>query len=93
MSYDLKSLSFESLEPALIFYHRIELKLWTGNEEKEANKFYNAIEYALQDELLENQRKEKLLLLKKTPEISVIQEFQNNTILKWIISESSIASL
>ncbi|CAG8495128.1 19491_t:CDS:1, partial [Racocetra fulgida] len=43
MSYDLKSLSFESLEPALIFYHRIELKLWTGDEEKEANKFYDAI--------------------------------------------------
>ncbi|CAG8527137.1 6555_t:CDS:2, partial [Cetraspora pellucida] len=64
---NLKSLSFESLEPALIFYHRIELKLWTGEEEKEVKIFYDAIEYALKDELLEKQRKEKLLLLKEIP--------------------------
>ncbi|CAG8475888.1 21537_t:CDS:2, partial [Racocetra persica] len=39
----------------------------TGEEEKEVKIFYDAIEYALKDELLEKQRKEKLLLLKETP--------------------------
>ncbi|CAG8733166.1 22256_t:CDS:2, partial [Cetraspora pellucida] len=67
MIFELKNLSLRSLEPALIFHHRIESNLWTGEEEKEVKIFYDAIKDALKDVSLEEQRKQKLLFLQKTP--------------------------
>ncbi|CAG8488391.1 26629_t:CDS:2 [Dentiscutata erythropus] len=69
MSYEqiLKTLSFESLEPELIFHESIKLKLWTGVEDKEVKNFFDAIEHSLKDKTLEKQKIEKLLHLNKTP--------------------------
>ncbi|CAG8591284.1 30149_t:CDS:2 [Gigaspora margarita] len=70
---NIQTIPTEFFDLALILHSRIKLKTCTGDVKAKIKSFYDAIEHALQDTLLDIQKQEKLEHLKETPEVAQAQ--------------------